>query len=81
VANVSLLSKGSNREIWDKEPSEYFAEFEKLNPKLDRALRSHLIYNLDEFGIRTNDFPKFIDIRADVIANEINALAISLKQP
>ena len=79
IANISLISKGSNREIWDTEPSVYFATFEKENKHLEEALKSHLIYNLDDFGIKTNDFRRFIDKRAEAIANEINAFAKSLK--
>lgn len=80
IANVSLLSRATNRDIWDTEPSIYFANFKKEHPKhFDEALRSHLILDVDDFGITTNDFPKFINKRAETIANEINAYANSLK--
>ena len=80
IANISLISRGSNREIWDTEPSVYFSAFEKENKNLEIALKSHLIYDLDDFGITTNDFPKFIDKRAETIASEINTFAKKLKQ-
>jgi hypothetical protein len=79
IANISLISKGTNRAIWDSEPSLYFSQFEKENQHLQMALDSHLIQNLDDFGILTNDFPKFIGKRAEVIANAINDFANSLK--
>jgi hypothetical protein len=79
MANISLISKGANRDIWDKEPSVYFGDCEKSNPNLSGDLESQLITSLDDFGIRNNDFPKFIDKRAERVANEINSFAISLK--
>jgi len=79
IANISLISRASNREIWDTEPSTYFSAFEKENKKFEEALKSHLIYNLDDFGIQTNDFQRFIDKRAETIASEINIFATSLK--
>ena len=80
IANISLISKGANRTIWDKEPSQYFGESENNNPDFKTDLESHFITNLDDFGIRTNDFPRFIDRRAERMANEINAFANTLKQ-
>jgi hypothetical protein len=81
VANVSLLSRATNRDIWDTEPSIYFANFKKEHSKhFEEALKSHLIFNVDDFGISTNDFPKFINKRAETISNEMNAFANSLKQ-
>ncbi|HML03871.1 MAG TPA: DUF262 domain-containing protein [Candidatus Bathyarchaeia archaeon] len=72
IANISLISKGTNRAIWDSPPSEYFAKFEKENPNLETALKSHLISDIDEFGIRTNDFSRFIQKRSEAIATEIS---------
>ena len=81
IANVSLLSRSTNRDIWDSEPCVYFNKFKKNHPKhFDNALRSHLIYDIDEFGITNNDFPKFITKRAEAIANEINMFAEQLKK-
>lgn len=79
IANISLISKGSNREIWDNNPSSYFSVFEKENGQIKQALRSHLIGDLDDFGIKTDDFHRFIEKRAELIANEINAFAKSLQ--
>ncbi len=79
IANISLVSKGVNRDIWDNEPSVYFEEFEKTNSKLSKDLETHLITNLDDFGIRSNDFPLFIEKRAKQIADEIKAFTNTLK--
>ncbi len=80
IANISLISRACNRDIWDKEPSVYFGQFEKRNSMLRRDLETHLITDVDNFGLKSNDFPKFIDARADRIANEINGFATSLKE-
>lgn len=79
IANISLISRGSNREIWDNEPRSYFSVFEKENEQIQEALKSHLIGDLDDFGIRTNDFHRFIEKRAEFIANEIDAFAKRLQ--
>lgn len=81
IANISLISRGTNRAIWDSEPKVYFSQFEKENTHLQEALSSHLIGDLNDFGIRNNDFPTFINKRAEAIANAINNFVNTLKQP
>lgn len=80
VANISLISKATNREIWDKDPKSYFKVFCDENLNIAESLRSHLIFNIDDFGVSSNDFLKFIEKRAEVISAEINNFAEQLKK-
>jgi len=79
IANITLLSKTTNREIWDTKPSKYFGQFTKENKNLDIALKSHLIGNIDDFGISKDDFNKFLNKRAKLIEEELNQFIRSLK--
>lgn len=79
IANISLISQGTNRRIWDTKPSIYFEEFEKQNKKLDVALKSHLIADLNSLGLRKNEFMLFIDRRSKLIAEEIDKFVESLR--
>ena len=78
MANITLISKSTNREIWSKDPQTYFEEFQSSNSGLADALHSHFIGNLREFGIANNDFRVFIQKRSEFIAKEINAFLKAL---
>lgn len=80
IANISLISSATNKHILDRSPSEYFKEFEKDNKKISLSLNSHLIEDLDNFGIIKNDFVKFYNKRAKKIAVEINNFIEELKK-
>ena len=47
------------------------SSFKEQNVDLDRTMKTHLINNLDEFGVWNNDYDKFIDKRAQAIHDEI----------
>ena len=81
VANISLISRATNRTIWDKAPSIYFASFKKENiNNIDNSLKSHLIdVDLKNNGILDDNFEVFIDSRAKKIAEEIKNFVTELK--
>ena len=45
--------------------------FKKSNANLAKSMRSHLIGDLDDFGITGNDFDKFLGARAAAISAEL----------
>ena len=63
-----------NNEMSDDPPSKYLKFFSEKNNEIGAALRTHLIGNLKEFGIESNDFNKFLEKRAEKIENEFRAL-------
>lgn len=71
LANITLIDDFLNkREIRDKDPKKYIAEFQKENPNLKEDLKTHLI-DLDNFGIWENDYDTFLQKRAEKLADEI----------
>lgn len=46
-------------------------EFNKVNPMLAETMKTHLINDLDEFGVWNNDYDTFFQKRAEVISEEI----------
>ena len=72
ILNITIVDDFLNkREIKDSPPSEYMTRFKKENPKLAETMRTHLIMDLDDFGIWENNYDKFFEKRAEVISDEI----------
>ena len=61
----------NKREIKAKSPSIYMKIFANENPNLQETLKTHLIENLDEFGIWLDDYDLFLSKRASVISQEL----------
>lgn len=72
VVNITLVDDFLNKRIIRaKDPAKYMSSFKEQNVDLDRTMKTHLINNLDEFGVWNNDYDKFIDKRAQAIHDEI----------
>lgn len=72
VVNITLVDDFLNKRIIRaKDPAKYMSSFKEQNVDLDRTMKTHLINDLDEFGVWNNDYDKFIDKRAQAIHNEI----------
>ena len=56
----------TNSQISNKNPSEYIAEFETVNPNLNVALDTHYI-SLKGYGIEDDDFYSFINARSKAL--------------
>jgi uncharacterized protein with ParB-like and HNH nuclease domain len=79
IANITLIDGYSNKHgIGKKPPSEYIGKFEKQNKSLRETLQTHLIKDLDTYGINTNDYDCFINHRAKAIASALNAKLMSM---
>ncbi|OGF88713.1 hypothetical protein A3I94_01375 [Candidatus Giovannonibacteria bacterium RIFCSPLOWO2_02_FULL_43_54] len=74
IVNISFMPAMINNEMSDDPPSKYLKFFSEKNNEIGAALRTHLIGNLKEFGIESNDFNKFLEKRAEKIENEFRAL-------
>ncbi len=74
IANITLIDAYSNKhKISAKAPSVYIKAFEKKNRKLEDGLRTHLIGDVDAFGIADDDYAKFLGKRSALIAEQLNA--------
>jgi len=71
IVNITIVDDYLNkREIGAKAPSVYMKTFKKANSNLAKSMRSHLIGDLEEFGITDNDFDRFLTARAEAISAE-----------
>ncbi len=78
IVNITIVDDYLNkREIGAKRPSTYMRTFANGNPKLANTMRTHLITNLDDFGIWSNDYERFLDQRALAISRELRKRIIS----
>ena len=72
VLNITIVDDFLNkREIRDRAPSIYMERFKETNPFLSETMKTHLILNLDDFGVWSDNYDVFFDKRAEVIAKEI----------
>lgn len=72
VANITIVDDFLNkREIQAKAPSVYMKKFMRQNEELTEAMKSHLIGDLDEFGILSDDYDRFVAKRSKWILHEI----------
>ncbi len=80
VLNITIIDESLNkRKIRDRSPSAYMSDFKKGNDKLAQTMKTHLIEDLDEFGVWTNDYQKFLDMRAKILSKFIEERIILQK--
>lgn len=72
IVNITLVDDYLNKwEIGAKSPSQYMQKFKKGNPDLDETMKTHLISDLDKFGVWEDDYEKFLERRSERIVNEL----------
>jgi len=65
LVNITLVSADLNkRKIRAKAPSIYIQDFLDENEELRTSIKSHLIDNIEEFGIFSDDYTVFLEKRA-----------------
>ena len=72
ILNITIVDDFLNkREIGTKAPSKYMSKFKKINPEIESSMKSHLINDLDGFGVWGNDYGAFFENRAKLLSKEI----------
>jgi hypothetical protein len=72
LVNITLVSADLNkRKIKAKAPSIYMKEFLDENEELKDSIKSHLISDLDNFGIMSDDYLVFLEKRAKNLFEEL----------
>jgi len=72
IANITLIDGYSNKHrIGKKPPSEYIKNFSEDNSQMENTLKSHLINDVVDFGIASDDYEAFIDRRSHEISAAI----------
>ena len=73
ISNITLVDDHLNKlTIGSKSPSVYMKHFIKENKNIDQTMRTHLIDNLDDFGVMSDDYETFVEKRSNKILKEIN---------
>ena len=72
LVNISFVKDSLNKKkIGAKAPSIYIQEFLDENNELPTTLKSHLIDEIDDFGIRSDDYSIFLEKRAHIMFKEL----------
>lgn len=80
IANITIVDDFLNKQkIKDKAPGMYMKEFVKINTELNKAIKSHLIDELDDFGVWENDYDTFFIKRLEAFARELKKRLVWLK--
>ena len=78
ILNITIVDDYLNKKkIRDKAPSLYMKEFEDVNIDLPETMKTHLITNLEEFGVWSDDYQLFINKRATAISEELRKRLIN----
>jgi len=68
IVNITLVGADLNkRKIRAKAPSIYIQDFMDENDGLPKSIKSHLIENIDDFGIHSDDYSVFLEKRSTAI--------------
>lgn len=77
VLNITIVDDYLNKQkIKARSPSDYMKEFKSSNHQLSKTMKTHLIDDLDKFGIWSDDYRKFLDMRAQAVSRAIQDLII-----
>lgn len=72
IVNITIVDDYLNkREIGAKSPSRYMKKFQDNNPDLVKTMKTHLIGDLDKFGILKDDYKSFIRERSRAISRQL----------
>lgn len=73
ILNITLVDDYLNkRKIGRRAPSDYIGSFAKDNPQIGTALRSHLIDDVESFGIEDDGYETFLEKRGQRVLAELN---------
>jgi hypothetical protein len=72
VVNITIVDDYLNkRDIGAKAPSRYMKTFSRENDEIDATMKTHLIDDVDDFGISSDDYEKFLTMRSKAISREL----------
>jgi len=72
IVNITLVGADLNkRKIRAKAPSVYIQEFLDENEMLPKSIQSHLIDDIDSYGIHSDDYTVFLEKRSNAIFNAL----------
>ena len=79
ILNITIVDDFLNkREIKANPPAQYMKKYKNINLSLEKTMWTHLIGDLDEFGIFDNDYDKFFEMRAIAFSNELEKRLVTV---
>lgn len=72
IANIALVPADLNRQISAQAPSIYLDSYRRDNESWDDTLRSHMIMDDTREALENNDFPRFLQKRAESLSRLAN---------
>lgn len=80
IINITIVDDFLNkREIRDKAPAKYMKTFKEKNLRLTDVMKTHLIDDIDDFGIWDNNYELFFEKRTRAVSKEIKKRIIPQK--
>ncbi len=72
IVNITIVDDFLNkREIKANAPSKYMSKFRKTNEVLEETMKTHLIKDIEKFGIWDDDYDRFYNSRLKEISKEL----------
>ena len=72
VLNITIVDDDLNkRKIRARAPSDYMREFQGSNRIFDATMKTHLIDDVDKFGVWTDNYDVFLRDRAEAVSAEL----------
>jgi hypothetical protein len=72
ILNITIVDDFLNkRKIRAQAPSKYMQTFKKENVNIVETMKTHLIDDIDNFGIWEDDYDTFFEKRAEKVSNEL----------
>lgn len=81
LPNFCFLPSELNKRISDSRPSEYFPMLHRENPKFEVASATHLLPKSTDGCISGDDYLKFLDVRGQLIIEEVRRLCGEITAP
>lgn len=73
ILNITIVDEYLNKNaIRARSPTEYMETFRKSNKHLEETMKTHLIDDLERFGIWQNDYETFLNERGRRVLEELN---------
>ena len=80
ILNITIVDAYLNKNlIRAAAPSSYIKKFAKGNPDIVKTMKTHLISDLEKFGVWDNNYEKFFQARARIVSKELQKRLIEQK--
>ena len=73
IVNITIVDDHLNkRKIRARSPKDYMDDFDQINPELSVTMKTHMIDDLNDYGIWEDDYEQFIEKRSERIFEELS---------